>query len=316
MRPRSGERSTAIDAIFPDVRSARSRTSSASSFLWWLAIALAGLLVGVVALSSEPGRDGSDGPAARLLIDLPHDVVTLASIAGSLAILFWFAFLLALARRRRKDTETERGLWGTLLFSLILTAAALWHRDLPQGLLFRWPGRPVAIDQLAAPPGVEAPTVSVSLFTGAVSALLVVAALASLALAGFLLFGERLAQWWRRPATAERRPLTVAVEESLDDLHEEVDARLAIIRCYRRFEDALARSRVPRAAWQTPLEFMRDALARLPLPSEAVERLTRLFERARFSNEPLARAERDIAWGSLIEIRQSLEPTPRDGRAG
>lgn len=316
MRPRSGERSTANDAIFPDVRSARSRTSSASSSLWWLGIALAGLLVGVVALSSEPGRDGSDSPAARLLIDLPHDVVTLASIAGSLAILLWFAFLLALARRRRRDTETERGLWGTLLFSLILTAVALWHRDLPQGLLFRWPGQRVAFDRLAVPPGAEAPTVSVPLFTGAVSALLVVAALASLALAGFLLFGERLAQWWRRPATAERRPLTVAVEESLDDLQGDVDARLAIIRCYRRFEDALARSRVPRAPWQTPLEFMRDALARLPLPSEAVERLTRLFERARFSNEPLARAERDIAWGSLIEIRQSLEPTQRDGRAG
>ncbi len=60
---------------------------------------------------------------------------------------------------------------------------------------------------------------------------------------------------------------------------------------------------------------MRDALARLPLPPSAVERLTRLFERARFSNEPLAGSDRDTAWSSLIEIRRSLEAKAGDGRA-
>jgi hypothetical protein len=313
----SRERPSAIDAMFAGVRATGPRTSSAVSSLCWLAVALGGLLVGVVALSSEPGHDGSDSPASRLLIALPHEVVTLASIAGLLAILLWFAFLLALARRRGKDGEVERALWGALFFSLIVTAVAFWHRDVPEGLLFRWSGRQAATDQLAVPAGPEPPTVSLPLFTGAVSALMIVAALASLGLAGLVLFGDRLAEWWGRPATAGRRPLAVAVEESLDDLLGEGDARLAIIRCYRRFEDALARSRVPRAPWQTPLEFMRDALARLPLPSDAVERLTRLFERARFGNEPLAPVDRDAAWGSLLEIRRSLETTKeRDGHAG
>jgi hypothetical protein len=278
----------------------------------WPAIALGGLLVGIVALTSDQARDASEGPATRLLIELPHLVVTLASIAGSLSVLLWFAFLLALARRRKKDGESERGLWGTLLFALIVTAIALFHRDMPEGLSFRWPGQPAAPDQVAGSPGPALPAVSLPLFTGVVGALTVVVALAGLAFIGFLIFGDRLAEWWRKETTRERRPLAAAVDDSLDDLLEDVDARRAIIRCYRRFEDALARSRVPRAPWQTPLEFMRDALARLPLPSDAVERLTRLFERARFGNEPLAPADRDIAWGALLAIRGSLETNERD----
>jgi len=59
---------------------------------------------------------------------------------------------------------------------------------------------------------------------------------------------------------------------------------------------------------------MREALARLPVPPVAVERLTRLFERARFSNDALSPADRDVAWRSLIEIRQRLEAEEPDGR--
>jgi hypothetical protein len=267
---------------------------------------MGGLLASVVALGPDSWHDGPDSPAHRLLIELPHAVVTLATVAGALAVLLWFAFLLALARRRRKDAHAERALWGTLLFSLIVTAAALWHRDVPEGLLPRWSGQPTAFHRLTTPAGAGPPTISVPMFTGAVAALILAAALASVGLAAFLLFGDRLVAGWKRLARAEPHPLAVAVDESLDDLEQETDPRRAIIRCYRRFEDALARSRVPRAPWQTPVEFMRDALARLPLPPTAVERLTRLFERARFGNERLARVDRDTAWGSLIEIRRSL----------
>jgi hypothetical protein len=281
----------------------------------WCAIAVGGLVVGVIALSSVPGRDGSDSPAARLLVDLPEALGTLAAVAGSLALLLWFAFLLALARRRRRqDPQTGRTMWGTLLFALIVTAFAMRHRHLPEGLLTRWPGSHGAADWLPAAPSIPAPSVAMPLFTGAVGALVVIAALAGLGLTGWFLFGDRVAGWWGRSAAAARGPLVRAVDESLDDLHGALDPRLAIMRCYRRFEEALARARVPRAPWQTPLEFMRDALARLPLPPPAVERLTRLFERARFSDEPLAAADRDSAWSALGEIRRSLEVTDGDGR--
>ena len=290
------------------------RTGRSLPSLWWPALALGGLLVGVMALISEPARDGSEHPASRLLLDLPDTVWGLVSIVGSLAIMLWFAFLLALARRHQKDPKAGRSLWGVLIFSLIVTAVALWHRDMPQGLFLRPPDQQTMLDeQNTMRRGMEGPAISLPLFTGVVGALLVGAAIASLGIACLVLFGDRLAEWWGR-TPGERHPLAAAVAESLDDLDGEVDARLAIIRCYRRFEQVLASSRFPRAPWQTPLEFMRDALARLPLPPVAVERLTRLFERARFSNEPLALTDRDTAWGALLEIRQRLDAEERNGR--
>ena len=63
---------------------------------------------------------------------------------------------------------------------------------------------------------------------------------------------------------------------------------------------------VPRAPWQTPDEFMRETLDRLALPRRAVDRLTRLFELARFSLHPLESPERDLARACLEEMRAAL----------
>lgn len=285
-------------------RAQRSRRALAG--LGWPALALGGLLVGVVALASDPGRPGLDGAAGRFLLDLPEPLVTVAAGAGALAVLLLFAFLLALARRQAKDKQAARVRWGALLFPLLIAVAVLWRHGPLDGLLFSPIGQHSRIGGATGPPDAGAAPVSVPLVTIAVSALLVAAALASLGLACLLLFGDRVAAWWAR-ASARRDPFATAVEESLDDLRAESDARVAIIRCYRRFERVLARSSVPRAPWQTPIEFMRAALERLPLPAEAVSRLTRLFELARFSNQPLTPADRDAAWASLLEIRDSLD---------
>jgi cbb3-type cytochrome oxidase subunit 3 len=291
-----------------------SRPTRSLTSWWWSTLALAGLLVGVMAFISDPSRDGSERPASRLLLELPDEIWGIASVAGSLAIMLWFGFLIALARRHQKKSEKGRPLWGVLVFSIIVTGVALWHRDLPQGLLLRPTDQYALIEeQKTEQPNMDGPAISLPLFTGVIGALLVGAAVASLGIACLVIFGDRLAEWWGRTRT-ERHPLAAVVDESLDDLGGEADARLAIIRCYRRFEVVLASLRFPRAPWQTPLEFMREALARLPVPPVAVERLTRLFERARFSNEALSPDDRDVAWHSLIEIRQRLEAEEPDGR--
>jgi AcrR family transcriptional regulator len=88
------------------------------------------------------------------------------------------------------------------------------------------------------------------------------------------------------------------------------DARAAIIRAYGRFEHALAAARAPRAPWQTPAEFMRTTLARLPVPVPPVERLTALFEIARFSNRPVDAQARDTACDCLDEINAALDTEP------
>ena len=101
-------------------------------------------------------------------------------------------------------------------------------------------------------------------------------------------FGDRLARRdERRRGPGRALPLAAAVEDSLEDLRAEPDPRRAIIRCYARFERAAADSGVERKPWLTPMEFMREALRRLPLPRAAVPTLTGLFELARFSHHAL-----------------------------
>ncbi len=68
---------------------------------------------------------------------------------------------------------------------------------------------------------------------------------------------------------------------------------------------------MPRRPWQTPTEFMRAVLSKLPLPPAPVRSLTGLFEIARFSRHPVGEAERDRAWRSLTEIRATLD-TPTE----
>jgi hypothetical protein len=156
----------------------------------------------------------------------------------------------------------------------------------------------------------------VPFFTTAVTILALAAGLALTGGVLWILFGDRLAWWWAGPLAENRKePFVEAAEESLDDLAHEPDARRAIILCYRRFELALARIKAGRAPWLTPMEFMREVLARLALPPGSVWQLTRLFEISRFSAEPLGPAERDAARQALEDIRTALEGRRSDAPA-
>jgi hypothetical protein len=254
--------------------------------------------------------------------------------AFMLSALLVFVLLLprGLRRRRKGDEELELYyeppkvspwvflvLWGLVLIPLGFAAYLLWLGWAPVGESGALLHRPFRLSP--APPPFRAaagkPVVSFPLFTGAVAVLALLAALGSLGLALWIFFGDRLARWWHGPLSFGRgtERLGQAVEESLDDLRREPDARRAIIRCYRRFEQVLARSGVPRAPWETPVEFMRAALGRLPLPDAAVGTLTGLFEVSRFSHHPLDVTEREAAWESLLEIKAALERSEAHGSA-
>jgi hypothetical protein len=69
----------------------------------------------------------------------------------------------------------------------------------------------------------------------------------------------------------------------------------------------LSRHGLPRAPWQTPLEYLRVALHRFHLPAERVQRLTTLFEVARFSGHALGEAEKLSAFRVLRDAKTALE---------
>lgn len=285
-------------------------------------VAGGGLLLTLTALLVG-SRGAGDAPSVRLSVEVPDVLLMAGAAAFALAAVVVLGIGLSRNRRPPEGELYERykkllGLpwWLQALFQLlpllplIAIVAILW---------FGWPhleetfiawGRLL----LQPPPASDAPVpdtpvVSLPWLGWLLGVLALLAGLATLAVALVLLFAERLADWWeRRSRLWSAEPLRAAVEESLDDLTGESDPRVAIIKCYQRFERVASRARVPRAPWQTPEEFMRETLARLALPRDAVERLTRLFEVARFSHHPLESVERDLARAALEEIRAALEP--------
>jgi hypothetical protein len=281
-------------------------------------VAGAGLLLSLVALlETRPGL-GSDTPSVRLTFTVPEVLILVSAAVVALAGL---VVLLAARRRRTRGDETPEPArqpvpwWGRMLaeigpvLSLLVVAAVLWlDGGRAAGALLAL-GRALFSPPDGLPPGAaEGPVVSLPWLGWAIGLLEVAVALMILALALVLLFAERIAAWWlARTKADEAVEFSEAVDEGLDDLADEPDARRGILACYRRFEQAAARARVRRAPWQTAEEFMRDVQSRLPLPGLAVERLTWLFEVARFSHHPVRSVERDLARTCLADIRAALE---------
>lgn len=115
--------------------------------------------------------------------------------------------------------------------------------------------------------------------------------------------------------TRKKRPLEAqaaaalgeALDESLEDLRSERDARRAVIAAYARMERALAASGLPRRAAEAPLEYMTRVLHDLLRASAAsVSRLTTLFERAKFSTHEIGPELKEEAIDALVAVREEL----------
>jgi hypothetical protein len=283
-------------------------------------VAGAGLILALTALLAA-SHNPEDLPSFRLRVEVPDPFLLASGAAFALAVAIVIGIAFSRDRRRRetelpREEEPSRLPWWALallrvlpflpLLATIIVFSFGWQYV--ETSLLAWSRLMMLGGSDGAAPRPDVPILSLPWLGWLVGLLALLAGLATLAMAVLLLFAERIARWWERRQRAEPdEPLGEAVQEGLDDLASEPDARVAIIRCYRRFERVAARARVPRAPWQTPEEFMRETLRRLVLPHRAVDRLTRLFELARFSVHPLGPIERDSARACLEEIRSELE---------
>ncbi len=294
--------------------------------LGWAVVAVGGLMLALVSTFGPPEEPAAGPRAVRLVIALPDPLKV--AILG----LFAVAALLLLAllfprhlRRRKKDDEAFELVYEppkvspwvlVVLAILILLPLALagyffwleWQTFEP-GVVAHTPPPGSSLRGLSSAHDAAKPFVSMPLFSWTVAVLAIVALLGCVGLMLWIFFGERLDEWWEgpvaQPRAAER--LIEAIEDSLDALRREPDARRAIVMCYRYFERAVAGAGLSRAPWETPTEFMRKALGRFLLPPDAVRTLTELFQVSRFSHHQVGPGERDLAVGSLAEIKTALE---------
>jgi hypothetical protein len=290
-------------------------------------VAAVGLALALAAMLGAPeSLSGSDSP--RVGIHLPDWLVGAAAASIALASLLLVVMVVSPSRRRRrkKDEEEPEHYYEQPKPTVLTIVLLLCLAALPLGVLgsvlwavrsLEWesvdatvpaehadsaphaPGPPVASP---TPP----PAASVPLVDRLYGGLMLLAAIGGLGAVAWLYGEVRLIRWRTAPLPPMPARLAQAARASLEDLRLEPDARVAVIKCYRRFEDILAEAAFPRTPSQTPTEFMRAALARLRIPEPALRELTRLFELARFSRRPIGVEDRAAAWQALATVEASL----------
>jgi hypothetical protein len=114
---------------------------------------------------------------------------------------------------------------------------------------------------------------------------------------------RRAARPWR---LRREEAVAQAFDESLDDLRLDPDLRRAIIAAYARMERALASVGLARHPAEAPFEYVERALRSLDASSAAAERLTSLFEWAKFSQHEPGAEMRDEAIDALEAVRDEL----------
>jgi hypothetical protein len=104
--------------------------------------------------------------------------------------------------------------------------------------------------------------------------------------------------------------LTAVVSDAIDDLRGEADPRRAVIAAYARMERVLGQHGQPRHPSEAPFEYLGRVLLRLRVRPAAVQDLTELFERAKFSTHDIDQPMKERAITALITVRDDLRAVP------
>ena len=112
-----------------------------------------------------------------------------------------------------------------------------------------------------------------------------------------------------RAPISQREQLAAEFTFVIEDLIDEPDPRRAIVAAYARMEKVFAREGLKRRPSETSGEYLRRIVLELTSRSTAVERLTTLFEQAKFSRGEIGSAQKDEAIAALREIKTDLEGT-------
>jgi Domain of unknown function (DUF4129) len=284
---------------------------------WRVLLLAAGMLVflGLVAAVSR----AHDTPGGRAGVHSPPSGVgdylfTIFLIIVAAMMLFmvwlWFSERDILAQQRKRQSTSTRLLIFFGVFALIMVVAG---RPLANALRDLGVGKDTS-DRATVNGGKAAKALEKEQRQKAAAAgpefkwlPVFIATAAGLAVLGFI--GVRTLRRERR-GLAETHALQLEfeelVEDTLADLYAEVDPRKAIIAAYARVERVFASYGLPREPSEAPVEYLDRALPELRASGAALQRLTSLFQWAKFSAHDVDPKMRDEAIGALLEVRDEL----------
>jgi len=264
-------------------------------------------VVATAATGSTPSGDGSTRPPSESLLDTIFTLGLIGVAMGGVLLVYGLMQRKAIAREMASGRHRRTSVFAFVVFFAIFTGFTYWR-------LSEWRGPEPGEEgeQELAFPGdspfpAALPTEAETSYEPSVSWLpiVVVAALLLAAVVAYVV-AERRANRGRGAGEALMEQLAAALDLTLDDLRAEADPRRAIIAAYARLERVLAANGIARRASQTSDEYLVSVLSSLELDSRAVERLTALFKRAKFSQHDVDTAMKEEAIGALEQVRDEL----------
>jgi hypothetical protein len=274
---------------------------------------LAGLL-GVVALAARGAHPGGRGRLHQREVPawVANDLLTITLIAYTLAtVALVVAFVLA--RGDWKPPTARSWLRRLLTLGILLAALALLGYRSVHHLNPSQARRANAHRQQAPARGrrpATLPKLPAARRPAQFDWILAAAVGGGVVLLAAVLLARR-----RRPEEAEdgeivEEELAAVVSDTIDDLRREADPRRAVIAAYARMERVLARHGHPRHPSEAPFEYLARILLRLRVGVSAVNELTELFERAKFSTHEIDQLMKERAIAALVSVRDDLQPEP------
>lgn len=293
----------------PDVQPPRSGLTRRSRAL--LATGAGAALLIVVALATSGGFAISDDGSGDLIAPrLPSYAAWIIVPLLIVSVVVSFLVFINTFRGGRISAPQRTPMWVQLLtFVAVILGVVVLDRT---GLLRRLrgaasngqPAQPGARATIR-PPGVE-PLVHSTAFG------FVLLAIAVALLVGFTLISLSVLKRKTRAAKVAD-PVTDALLGGLDagiqDVESTSDPRAAVIRCYARMESMLSAVGLTRRSSEAPVEFLARVLEDRDVVAVSAQRLTALFERARYSTHAIDENMRAAALDALRGVRNQLGAT-------
>jgi hypothetical protein len=263
------------------------------------------LLLAVVALAAAAGGPATSGAGK----DIADPLATLLFVLGGV----WVAALLVASPILTGMTLTGGAprprRWhgnlfaGVIFLSIVLALAALLRQLRPNRGRELGPGTGVGEGRTTPDGAGRVPTLDPASVDWLVVGLVFTAALVGFAILAAVIIRPR-----GRPLheLEARRKLETMLDETLEDLHRERDPRKAVIAAYARMERSLGAYGLPRRSWEAPLEYLGRVLSELTGSATAAKRLTRLFERAKFSEHSIDAGMKVDAIAAVAAVRDEL----------